>query len=96
LPGLSWTYGIVNYTMFAVSKRDYFTVRNEWWRDERGERSGFASTYTSHSVGWSHMLSDVVMIRPEIGYYHSYDAKAFDRGNKNYLWQFGMDVTVRF
>ncbi len=82
--------------MFAVSKRDYFTVRNEWWRDERGERSGFASTYTSHSVGWSHMLSDVVMIRPEIGYYHSYDAKAFDRGNKNYLWQFGMDVTVRF
>ena len=96
LPGLSWTYGLVNYTMFAVSKRDYFTVRNEWWRDERGERSGFASTYTSHSIGWSHMLSDVVMMRPEIGYFHSYDAKAFDRGRKNYLWQFGLDVIARF
>jgi putative OmpL-like beta-barrel porin-2 len=96
LPGLSWTYGIVNYTMFQVSKRDYFTVRNEWWRDERGERSGFASTYSSHTVGWSHQLSDVFMIRPEIGYFHSYDAKAFDLGQKNYLWQFGMDVTMRF
>ena len=96
LPGLSWTYGIVNYTMFQAGKRDYFTVRNEWWRDERGERSGFASTYSSHTVGWSHMLSDVFMLRPEIGYFHSYDAKAFDLGNKNYLWQFGMDVVMRF
>ena len=96
LPGLSWTYGVVNYTMFQVSKRDYFTVRNEWWRDERGERSGFASTYSSHTVGWSHQLSDVLMLRPEIGYFHSYEAKAFDLGKKNYLWQFGVDVTMRF
>src|SRR2546426_2394173 len=46
-------------------------------------------SYTSHTIGWSHMLSDVVMMRPEIGYFHSYDAKAFDRGRKNYLWQIG-------
>jgi len=96
LPGLSLTYGILNYTMWAISKRDYFTFRNEWWRDERGERSGFASTYTSHTVGWSHQLSDVFMIRPEIGYFHSYDAKAFDLGRRNYLWQGGVDVTMRF
>ena len=44
--------------MFQVSKRDYFTVRNEWWRDERGERSGFASTYSSHTVGWSHQREE--------------------------------------
>ena len=96
LPGISWTYGVVNYTMYAVSKRDYFTLRNEYWRDERGARSGFATTYSSHTLGWSHQLSDVLMLRPEIGYFHSYDAKAFDLGKKNYLWQFGMDVTMRF
>jgi len=96
LPGLSNTYGILNYTMFGLSKRDYLTVRNEWWRDERGERSGFKSTYTSNSVGWSHAFSDVLLFRPEIGYFHSYDAKAFDLGKKNYLWQGGMDMTLRF
>ena len=96
LPGLSLAYGILNYTMWGISKRDYFTFRNEVWRDERGMRSGFGSTYTSHTIGWSHQLSDVFMIRPEIGYFHSYDAKAFDLGRKNYLWQGGVDVTMRF
>jgi Putative beta-barrel porin-2, OmpL-like. bbp2 len=96
LPGLSLTYGIVNYTMYAVSKRDYFTLRNELWRDERGERSGFASTYSSNTLGWTHQLSDVLAIRPEVGYYHSYNATAFDLGRKNFLWLGGVDVTLRF
>ena len=33
LPGNSPAYGVLNYTMFQLSKRDYFTVRNEWWDD---------------------------------------------------------------
>jgi hypothetical protein len=82
--------------MFGLSKRDYISVRNEIWRDDRGERSGFASTHTSHTVGLSHQLSDVLAIRPEVGYFHSYDAKAFDLGRKNYLWQFGADMIARF
>ncbi len=78
--------------MFGVSKRDYFTVRNEWWRDEDGERSASALlyNYTSHTIGWGHQLSDVIMIRPEIGYA---DAKAFDLGRKNYLWAGRVDGT---
>jgi len=96
LPGVSYVYGVLNYTNYGFSKRDYLTLRNEWWRDERGMRSGFASTYTSNSLGWTHEFSDVFMIRPEVGYFHSYDAKAFDVGRKNYLWQGGLDVTWRF
>jgi hypothetical protein len=96
IPGTTFTYGVLNYTMFKASKRDYFTFRNEWWRDEDGERSGFASNYTSHTIGWSHQLSDSIALRPEIGYYHSYDAKAFDLGRKNYMWMGGLDVILRF
>jgi putative OmpL-like beta-barrel porin-2 len=96
LPGMSYTYGVLNYTNYGISHRDYLTLRNEWWRDERGMRSGFASTYSSHSLGWSHQLSDVFMIRPEVGYFHSYDAKAFDIGRKNFQWQGGFDVTWRY
>jgi Putative beta-barrel porin-2, OmpL-like. bbp2 len=96
IPGLSKTYGIVNYTMYKLSRRDFFTLRNEWWRDEQGERTGFASNYTSHTFGWTHQLSDVLALRPEVGYYHSYDAKAFDLGKRNFMWMGGLDVVLRF
>jgi len=57
----------------------------------RGRRAlGFGSNYTSHTIGWGHQLSDVIMIRPEIGYA---DAKAFDLGRKNYLWAGRVDGT---
>ena len=64
LPGNSPAYGVLNYTMFQLSKRDYFTVRNEWWRDQRGERSGFATNYSSHTIGISHQFNDHLMIPP--------------------------------
>jgi len=96
IPGLSKTYGLLNYTMYALNRRNFFTFRNEWWRDEQGERTGFKTTYTSHTLGLTHQLSDVLEIRPEVGYYHSYDAKAFDLGRRNYDWIGGMDVTLRF
>jgi len=96
IPGLSKTYGLLNYTMFKVNSRNFFTVRNEWWRDEQGERTGFPSHYTSHTVGWTHQLSDSIELRPEIGYYHSYDTKAFDLGRRNELWLGGLDVILRF
>src|SRR5258708_373602 len=33
IPGTSLTYGFLNYTMFQVSDKDFFTVRNEWMKD---------------------------------------------------------------
>ena len=57
LPGNTPAYGVLNYTMFQLSKRDYFTVRNEWWDDSaasgralrpiiRATRSGSAISST--------------------------------------------------
>ena len=45
LPGMSPAYGVLNYTMFGLSRRDYFTVRNEWYGDEQAcERASRATT----------------------------------------------------
>jgi hypothetical protein len=96
LPGLSLTYGTVNYTMFSLSKKTFVTVRNEWWRDERGERSGFPGTYTSHAIGLSYNLSSNLQLRPEIGYYRNWDIPAFDLGTKQGMFMGGMDVTLRY
>ena len=96
IPGTTYTYGLVNYTMFETSRKSFFTVRNEWYRDEDGERTGFATNYSSHTVGFTYQLSPSIMLRPEVGYYHSYNAKAFDLGKKDYTVIGGLDVTLRF
>ena len=71
--GLSQTYGVLNFTVFQVSKKDFFTVRNEWMYDEHGTRYGFAGNYSSHALGWTHNFNSLLQIRPEIGYYRNYD-----------------------
>ena len=96
LPGNSPAYGVLNYTMYKLSKRDYFTVRNEWWDDTRGERSGFATNYSSHTIGISHQFNDLIMVRPEIGFYHSYNEPAFNLGKSNNLLMGGFDLTIRY
>src|SRR5262249_12020263 len=34
IPGTSLTYGVLNYTMFAMGKKDFLVLRNEWMKDE--------------------------------------------------------------
>jgi hypothetical protein len=96
IPGRSQTFGVLNYTMFQVSKKDYFTVRNEYWVDQQGERSGTPGQYSSHTIGISHKFNALVMLRPEIGYYRNYDNKAFDFQSQKGQLLYGADFTVRF
>jgi putative OmpL-like beta-barrel porin-2 len=96
IPGTSLTYGVLNYTMYALTKSDYITFRNEWWRDQEGERSGFKSNYSSTTLGLSHQFTSNMMVRPEIAYYHSYDVPAFDLGKHKDMLVLGCDFTIRF
>jgi hypothetical protein len=96
LPGISYAYGTVNYTMFHISPKDFITVRNEWWKDERGMRSGFPGTYTSHAIGLTHNFTPELQVRPEIGYYRNWTNPAFDLGVRQGILLAGVDVTLRF
>jgi hypothetical protein len=59
-------------------------------------RSGFPGSYTSNTIGWSHQFNDVLMFRPEIGYYRNWDNPAFDLGTKQNMLLVGFDLTFRF
>jgi hypothetical protein len=96
IPGTTWTYGILNYTMFKFSDKGFVTVRNEVWRDENGERSGFPGTYTSNALGVTYNFNSIVQIRPEIGYYRNWNKPAFDLGKRKGMILAGVDMTVRF
>jgi hypothetical protein len=63
---------------------------------ETGPHGGTKSRNASHTIGLSHQFSDLVIIRPEIGFYHSYDVPAFDLGKNKNLLMSGFDFTIRF
>ena len=96
LPGKSLTYGQVNYTEYQLSPKDFLSIRNEWWNDERGERSGFAGIYTGNAIGITHNFSQDLQIRPEIDYYRNWDQPAFDNGTKKNEFFVATDMTLRF
>jgi hypothetical protein len=96
IPNTALTYGVVNYTMFHLSPKGFLTVRNEWWRDEDGERTGFPGTYSSHSIGYTHNFNQWFQVRPEVGYYRNWTMPAFDLGTRHGMVLAGFDVTLRF
>ncbi len=95
IPGISPDVGLVNYTMFMLSPRDYLTVRNDMLDDIKGERTGFINVYTEHTVGWAHYFSPNLIMRPEIRYDRAYNTPAFDNGTRKNQFTFGADVIMR-
>jgi hypothetical protein len=103
LPGLSTAWGFVNYTLFKITDKDYIAVRPvDYLIDPRGWRTGFPTTYSSWTIGWTHRFSDLLCIRPEIRYERalSYNGGTivtpFDNGTRRFQFTFGMDLIQRF
>ena len=96
IPGISQAYGVLNYTNFRLSKTNNLTIRNEVWRDEEGERTGFPNTYTSHTIGIQHFFNELMTIRPEIAYFRAYNTPAFDNGKRFNQFMLSGDLIFRF
>ena len=47
-----------------------------------GQRTGTKTRYVEFGIGWQHWFSPQVELRPEVTYYRSLDANAFN-GNSN-------------
>jgi len=94
--GSAGEYGIVNYVNVALNPRNMISFRNEWYNDKDGQRTGFATRYTSHTLGLTHWMSQNISVRPEIRYEHSYDVPAYDAGKKSSQTIALVDVIFHF
>src|SRR5208282_5262775 len=72
----------VMYLNYRFSGLDNLSFRGEFYNDMQGQRTGTKTRYYEYGIGWQHWLSPQVELRPEISYYHSMDANAFN-GNAN-------------
>jgi hypothetical protein len=57
-------------------------VLPEFYNDMEGQRTGATTRYVDFGIGWQRWFSPQIEIRPEVVYYHSFDARAFN-GNFN-------------
>jgi hypothetical protein len=71
-PGYVWAGGIVNYTMCRISPTAFLTLRNEFWDDPSGFRSGYSSSYYESSLGVTWWMNKLLVFRPEIRFDHSF------------------------
>jgi hypothetical protein len=82
--GRSTADAIVNYLNIQLDPADMLSIRNEFVDDHDGQRTGFATRYSSHTVGMTHWVSQDLEIRPELRYERAYDFPAYDGGRKNH------------
>jgi Putative beta-barrel porin-2, OmpL-like. bbp2 len=74
--------GTVMYLNYQFSPLDNLSFRPEFFDDMQGQRTGTKTRYVDFGIGWQHWFSPQVEIRPEVTYYRSLDAPAFN-GNFN-------------
>jgi len=73
----------LTYLNYKVSPLDNISYRAEFVDDFEGQRTGTKTRYVETGIGWQHWFSPQIEIRPEVSYYRSLDAFAFN-GNANF------------
>ena len=94
--GYAPEWAVLNYTMFRIAPSAFFTVRNEYFKDKVGSRTGFATDYSEHSIGITWWPDKLITIRPELRYDHSYAERAFDNGTRHNQLVFMTDAIFHF
>jgi hypothetical protein len=87
---------ITNYLEYEKDAKNYFSIRNEYVDDIRGQRTGYQTKYSEHLISYGHWIGSTVLFRPEIRLEHSYDKKAYDLGTKSTQFVVAGDLTYHF
>jgi hypothetical protein len=72
----------LTYVSYKASALDNISYRLEYFDDVEGQRTGTKTAYVETGIGWQHWFSPQIEIRPEVSFYKSLNANAFN-GNSN-------------
>lgn len=94
----------LSYWNYEPDPLNNLSYRVEYYNDEQGQRTGQKSRYWEMAFGWQHWFSPQIEVRPEVAYYRSVDASAFNinlaTGDaslaKNHQLMISGDVIVHF
>lgn len=105
--GYAAEWATLNYTMYRLGPNTFFTIRNELFDDNDGNRTGYATLYSEHSIGLTWWPSSLITFRPELRYERTYgthgtsddpvdEAKPYDNGTKRQQMTAQFDVIYHF
>jgi hypothetical protein len=93
----------LTYLNYKVTPLDNISYRVEFVDDKQGQRTGTKTRYVETGIGWQHWFSPQIEIRPEVSYYRSLDAFAFNGNsnlgiapNKNFAIIGAADIIIHF
>jgi hypothetical protein len=89
-------WAVVNYLQKEFSTKNFISIRTDFLNDMKGQRTGFQTKYSEHTLMWGHWVGTTVLFRPELRFERSYDVAAYDGGRKNNQCTFSMDVIFKF
>jgi hypothetical protein len=89
-------WAIVNYVEKKFSNKSYLTIRNEYFNDIKGQRTGYRTNYSEHLIAWGYWIGSTILFRPELRYEHAYDAPVYNDGTKRSQLVFASDVIFHF
>jgi hypothetical protein len=91
------------YLNYKATPLDNISYRAEFVDDYQGQRTGTKTRYIETGIGWQHWFSPQIEVRPEVSYYKSLDAFAFNGNpnlgipaNRNYAIIGSADVIIHF
>jgi hypothetical protein len=91
------------YLNYKPAPLDNISYRAEFVDDYQGQRTGTKTRYIETGIGWQHWFSPQIEIRPEVSYYKSLDAFAFNGNanlgipaNRNYAIIGSADIIIHF
>ncbi len=89
-------WATLSYVEKQFSAHDYLTVRNEFFDDLKGQRTGTKTRFSEHALMWGHWIGTTVLFRPELRFEHAYDRRAYDGQTRKSQVTFAGDVIFFF
>jgi hypothetical protein len=71
-------FAALAYLNYRATALDNISFRAEFYNDMEGQRTTVKTRYIDFALSWQHWLSPQVELRPELAYYRSLDAPAFN------------------
>ncbi len=89
-------WAVVNYLEKEINKSNYLSIRNEYFDDIRGQRTGFKTKYIEDAFSWGHWVETTILFRPELRYEHAFNAPAYNSGTRYSQFTAAGDVIFFF
>jgi hypothetical protein len=89
-------WAALNYLNYRLAGNTFVSLRNEYFDDKDGQRTGAATPYIENTIGLTWWPNSLLTVRPELRYEHALNATPYDDGTKSHQRTVALDCIFHF